>query len=152
MRRVAAAALSLALLGLCAGCSIVGATAGAVTSVTAATVATAGKVTVATVKTTGRVAGAAMTSSGEVTAGGLEAAAKLSRAGMVVVVDAGTGAITELPWQEGMRLAAAVEAAKVSGPARALKIYRQGQITRLDRLQSAPQLALLAGDVIELAR
>jgi len=150
--RRATAALFLVLAGLCAGCSVIGATAGAVTSVTAATVSTAGKVTAATVKTTGRVAGAALTSSGEVTAGGLEAAASLSRAGMVVVVDGGSGAITELPWEEGMRLAATMEAARVSGPMKALKIYRQGQITRLDRVQSAPQLALLAGDVIELAR
>lgn len=143
------AVLSLAAL---AGCSIVGATAGAVGTVAATTVKATGKVAAATVSTTGKVAAAAVSSSGDVTAGGLESAARLSRAGMVVVVDAGTGAVAELPWEEGLRLYAAAEQARLGGAERALALHRQGQVTRLDRLRLAPDLPLRAGDVVEFLR
>lgn len=148
------AAALLALLGLAAGsgCSIVGATAGAVGAVAATTVTATGKVAAATVSTTGKVAAAAVSSSGDVTAGGLESAARLSRAGMVVVVDAGSGAVAELPWEEGMRLYVAAERARLGGAERALTLHRQGQVTRLDRLGQAPNLALRAGDVVEFLR
>lgn len=137
---------------LCGGCGVVGAAVGATGQVAAATVTTAGKLTVATVKTTGKVATAAVTSSGDVTAGGLESAAKLSKTGMVVVVDGGSGAVAELPWRDGLRLAAAMESARVEDASRALAIYQGRHVTRLARLAGAPDFELRSGDVIEILR
>lgn len=149
MRRAAGAIAGLvALAG--AGCSVVGTTVGTAGKITAAAVGAAGKLTVATVTTTGKVAAAAVTSSGDVTAGGLESAAKLSRTGMVVVVDSTTGAAAEVPWQDGLRLAAAIDSARVGDLSRAMKIYQGRHVTRLPAAGDAAGLVLQAGDVIEL--
>lgn len=150
--RLAAVLLAGVAWSVVSGCSIVGATVGTAGKVTAATVTTAGKVAVATVKTTGKVAAAAVTSSGDVTAGGLETAAKMSRVGMVVVVDGTTGAVAEVPWRDGLKLAAAVEAARLGDPVGALKIYQGRHVTRLAGLGNAPGLSLHSGDVVELVR
>jgi len=91
--RLAAAALALIAVWFSGGCLVVGVTTAPVGAVTT-TVKTAGKVTVATVGATGRVAAAAVSSSVEANALTAETAAKLARAGAVVVVDSGTGAVT----------------------------------------------------------
>lgn len=150
MRVAAGALLALAIL-TCGGCLVVGATIAAVGAVTAVSVKTASKVTVATVGTTGRVAAAAITSSGEVTALSLESAARLARAGMVVVVDAGTGAIVEMPWQEGMQLYTAAQSGRLSGSFNAAKIFRGGRMFTADlKKADSVRQVLRAGDVIEL--
>jgi hypothetical protein len=137
------------------GCSIIGATAGAVGTVASTSIKAAGTVVGATVKTTGRVVGAAVSSSGEVTAGGLESAAKLAKTGMVVAVDAGSGAITEMPWQQGMELAMAAQGGKFDATFNTAKIYRQGRVITADMedvRSGAQKLALQSGDVVEFAK
>jgi hypothetical protein len=151
--RWAAAALALAAVLFCSGCLVVGATVAAVSAVTVTTVKTAGKVTVATVGATGRVAAAAVSSSGEVTALTVETAARLARAGAVVVVDAGTGAVTQLPWQQGMKLYAATQAGPDGVSFNTAKIFREGRAVAADLRQvRAAEQALHAGDVVELRR
>lgn len=138
-----------------AGCSVVGATAGAVATVASTSIKATGSVVGATVKTTGRVVGAAVSSGGEVTAGGLESAAKLAKTGMVVAVDAGSGAITEMPWQEGMELAMAAQNGKFDAAFNTARIHRQGRVITADMAavrSGAQKLALHPGDVVEFAR
>jgi len=150
--RWAAALLSLGLVFSSGGCLVVGAAVAAVGAVTVTSIKTASKVTVATVSTTGRVAAAAVTSSGEVTALTMESAARLARAGMVVVVDASNGATVQMPWRQGMQLYAAT-ATGAGGAFRIAKIFRAGQLIAADLKRPAgAQLALLAGDVVELHR
>jgi hypothetical protein len=150
VRRVAAL-LALGSLLACSGCIVVGAAVATVAAVTATTVKTAGQVTVATVETTGRLATAAVTSSGGTTALTMESAARLAQTGMVVLVDAGNGATTALPWQPGLKLYAAAQAGNFSGTLKAAKIFRSGQTLAADlKSARAAELALRAGDVVEL--
>ncbi|MBI2517048.1 MAG: hypothetical protein HYV95_09040 [Opitutae bacterium] len=154
MRRAAVLLLALHIL-LGGGCAVVVTTAMVAGSVAAATVATAGKVTVATVKTTGKVAASAVTSSGDVAALSMESAARLARAGMVVVVDGASGAVTEMPWREGLRLAQAVEAGRFSSGLRVANIFRRSGVVAADlaRVRAGREdHALLSGDVLELRR
>jgi sugar lactone lactonase YvrE len=153
--RPAALFLIAASAAFIAGCSIVGATAGAVGTVASTSIKAAGTVVGATVKTTGRVVGAAVSSSGEVTATGMESAAKLAKTGMVVAVDAGSGAITEMPWQQGMELALAAQNGKFDAAFNTAKIYRQGRVITADMeavRAGAQKLALQSGDVVEFAK
>jgi len=131
------------------GCVVVGAAVASAAAITATTVKTAGKVTTATIKTGGKVTAAAVTSSGDVAALSMESAAKLARAGMVVLVDGGSGAVFELPWREGLRLQQAVQAQNLSAAFKAAKIFRQGRIINSSLKQSP---ALRPGDVVELLR
>jgi seryl-tRNA(Sec) selenium transferase len=150
---LAVAALSLLTILFCSGCLVVGATVAAVGAVTVTTVKTAGKVTVATVGATGRVASAAISSSGEMTALTVETAAKLARAGAVVVVDAGSGVVTELPWRQGMQLYAATSAGPGGVSFNTARIFRDGWAVAADLRQArAAEQALRPGDVIELRR
>jgi len=152
VRRVGATLLLFSVL-LCHGCLVVGASVAAVRAVAVTSVKTAGKVTVATVGATGRVAAAVVSTSGEMTALTVESAAKLARAGAVVVVGAGTGAVTELPWRPGMQLGAAVQAGNQGAGFRTAKIFRGGWAMAADlRRARAGEPALLAGDVVELRR
>lgn len=150
--RVIAALLGLPFVLAGSGCLVVGATAAAVGAVAATTIKTASKVTVATVETTGRVASAAMTSSGEVTALSMESAAKLAKTGMVVVVDASSGATTELPWQQGMKLYAAAQSGNPAGHFSTAKIFRDGTMLAAALKGRAAEQPLSAGDVVELHR
>lgn len=124
-------------------------------SVAAATVSTAGKVTVATVRTTGKVAASAVTSSGDVAALSMESAAKLAQVGMVVVVEGATGAVTEMPWREGLRLAQTVGASRFSTEYRVANIFRGSGVVaaNLARVRAGREdYALQSGDVLELRR
>lgn len=138
------AMVTLVVLGavlFCNGCIMVG-----------ATVAAIGAIVTVKMKPSSRVAA---TAPGP--AGGLsqESAAGLAKAGQVVIVDAGTGAKAELPWQEGMRLAGAAMAGNFNGNFRAARIFRGGRLLAAD-LQGAQnggaELLLRAGDVVELHR
>lgn len=152
MRSVALGLLLLqAALG--GGCVVVVATAGVVGTVAATTVKTAGKVTVTTVKTTGRVASAAISSGGEVTALTLESAATLARTGKVVVVDGGSGAVMEMPWQDGLRLYSALQTGGLPAAADTAKIFRAGRVFNADLKEvrkKKTDYPLFSGDVIEL--
>ncbi len=146
------ALLSLALLLQCSGCLAV-AVVSTASAVAIVAVKTTGKVAVATVSTTGRVASAALTSSSEVTALTLESAARLAKTGTVVMVDGGSGALVELPWQDGMKLYQAVQTGKFSGRFSAAKIFRNGGMLTADLKQvraGATNPLLSSGDVVEL--
>ncbi len=151
--RFAGALLALFAILVCNGCIVVGATVATVAAVTAVTVKTVAKVTVATVETTGKFATATVTSSGEARTMSVESAVKLAKAGMVVVVEAGSGATAELPWRQGMQLYSAAQAGKFSGSFSAAKIFRDGKILSANLNQTrAAELALRSGDVVELRR
>jgi hypothetical protein len=151
--RWAAAGLLLAAVLLAGGCALVTATVGGAAAITATTVKATTKVTTATVATTGKVTAAAITSSGDVAALSMESAARLARAGMVVLVDSGSGAVFELPWQEGLQLHAALEANKLRTVYKAVKIFREGRVlTARLRKAAAAGPALRPGDVVELLR
>ena len=131
----------------CSGCLVL-ATVAAVGAVAATSVKTTGKVAVAVVGTTGRVASAAISAPVAPAALTTDSAARLAHAGLVVVVDGGNGAATNLPWQEGMTLAAA---AGKSGSFSAANIFRGTRVLPADLRQAwTAELALLAGDVVEL--
>lgn len=153
--RPAAALILLLSLGAASGCTVVVATAGAVGLVAATSVKTAGKVTATTVKTTGRVATAALSSGGEVSALTLESAARLARTGMVVLVDVQSGAVTELPWREGLQLSAAVQAGHPGAQFARAVVFRSGRRLTADLAavhSQSPRLGLQSRDVIELQR
>ena len=150
--KLAAAVIFLALALLAEGCVLVVATASAATEVAATAVTTAGKVTVATVKTGGKIAVSAVNSSGDMAELTLESAARLSRTGMVVVVDAGTGAVSEIPWRHGMRLAQVMQAGRLSGTFEAARIFRGGAVTAADlasKRSNGADWPLHPGDVVE---
>lgn len=147
-----AAVCALGLLLNCCGCVAV-AVVSVASAIAVTTVKTTGKVAVATVATTGKVASAAVSSSGSVTALSIESAAKLARAGMVVAVDAGTGAIVQLPWRDGMQLYAATQSPGLGGNFKAAKIFRAGRAVTADlRKNGAAAIALHPRDVVELRR
>ncbi len=106
----------------------------------------------AAVSATGRVAGAALGATGAVTSGGLNALAALSTAGMVTFVDAATGAIVRVPWQEGMTLYAGAETAQIRTARRAVDLVRAGRYlySNLDYTDDTARLPVLAGDVVRL--
>lgn len=145
----------MAILWGTSGCSVIVATAVVASSVAAATVTTAGKVTVATVKTTGKVVSSAVTSSGDIAALSMESAAKLARVGAVVAVDASSGVVTELPWQEGMRLYAAAQNGNLGATYKTAKIFSGGRAVTADLRRVRAGLEdyqLRSGDVVELRR
>lgn len=153
--RIAAGLLLLASVLLNGGCVVVAATVATATAITATSIKAAGKVTTATVATGGKVTAAALTSSGDVAALSMESAARLARAGMVVLVDGGSGAVFELPWQEGLQLRQAMEAGNLRAAFKAAKIFREGRVIRAVLQgggQPANVPALLPGDVVELRR
>ena len=150
MKRLLIGVVLMAACLACSGCLVL-ATVAAVGAVAATTVKTTGKVAVATVKTTRHVASVAVSAPvAPATPAALttDSAARLAHAGLVVVVDGGNGAATNLPWQEGMTLAAA---AGKSGSFSAANIFRGTRVLPADLRQAwTAELALLAGDVVEL--
>ena len=110
---------------------------------------TAGSAVVAT----GRVAGAALGATSAVTSGGLNALAALSTAGMVTFVDAATGAVVRVPWQEGMTLYAGAETAQIRTARRVIDVVRAGRFlySKIDYSADTARLPMLAGDVVRLA-
>ena len=141
-----------ALLTVGSGCAAVVATASVATSVAPTTVKTAGKVTVATVKATGKVVTSTVTTSGDVTSLTIDSAGKLARVGMVVAVDAATGAVYETPWRDGLKLSALVQGARFGAAAEVARIFRAGTQfdVLLDRVrQRAEDVTLRSADVVE---
>ncbi len=147
-----AVVLALAILLQCGGCLAV-AVVSTASAVTITAVKTSDKVASATVSTTSRVVSAATTTSGDVAAVTPESAAKLTRAGKVVLVDAGTGAIVQLPWREGLQLYPATQTGPLKGAFSAARIFRAGRIISgsLKKIRAGgPDFALHSGDVVEL--
>jgi len=137
------------LLG--SGCLVL-ATVAAVGALATTTIKTTGKVAGAAVETTGRMAAAAISAPAEPAALTVESAARLSQPGVVVVVDRSNGAVSELPWQDGMTLAAAASVGKNGGYS-AAAIFRNNRLLPADLRQTwTGDLVLFAGDVVELRR
>jgi hypothetical protein len=134
--KIAAGLLCLCALLACSGCFVVA------TGVVAAVVVSA-----TAEKTPGQ-------NTGPATGRAVESPARLSKQGMVVVVDAGSGATTELPWHAGMLLSTAAQAAHFGGSVGA-SIFRAGKVLTVERTQVGAGTAgpeLRAGDVVELRR
>lgn len=137
------------------GCTLVTVTAATAGSVAAAAVSTAGKVTVATVKTGGKLAASAVSTSGDVTSLTIESAARLARTGVVVAVDAGTGAVTELPWRDGMQLGMALQSGRLGGGYHTARVFRSGAVYPVSLGNQAGAVSdwrLQSRDVVELLR
>jgi len=115
----------------------------------ATTVVVAGETAGTVVKTTGKVAASAVRATGAVADGGITAAAKLARAGMVTFVDVATGAVTRVPWSQGLTLAGGADAAKVRVAARAVQVIRAGKLAYALANAKGP-LPLAAGDVVRV--
>jgi len=146
------AGLTLAAACLaCSGCFVL-ATIAAVGAVATTTVKTSGKAAAPTAGTEGHAAPAAPASSGGATVLSPESAAQLSRPGQVVIVDGSNGSTTNLPWKDGMTLGAAASTGK-AGAYGTATIFRDGRLRPVDLRQSwTADLALFAGDVVELRR
>ena len=113
----------------------------------ATTVVVAGETAGAVVKTTGKVAVGAVRATGSVADGGITAAAKLARAGMVTFVDVATGAVTRVPWQQGLTLAGGAQAAKVQVATQAVQVIRAGRMAYALAQAKGP---LASGDVVRV--
>ncbi|HWA10780.1 MAG TPA: hypothetical protein VG838_15165 [Opitutaceae bacterium] len=143
--------LGPAAAGLSAGCLVYQAVTTPV-NLAATTVVAAGRTAGAVVSTTGKVASAAVSSSGSVAADTLEGAAKLAHAGMVTFVDASTGTVVRVPWQEGMTLAGAADAAKVRTAQQSLAILRSGLVVYAATKNPDVTVPVSAGDVVRLTK
>lgn len=141
-------ALAGSLLGGC----IVAKAVFAPVKLAATTVVVAGETAGTVVTTTGKVAVSAVKATGSLGSTGIDSAAKLGQAGMVTFVDSATGAVTRVPWQEGMTLAAGGDAAKLQVAQRALDVVRAGKLVYSASQTPAAQLPLQSGDVIRLVK
>jgi len=144
---------TLALLGAAVAVNLGGCLAVAVVTgvgaVAVATVSTAGKVAGATVVAGGKVVSSAITASSDVADSGVNAAAKLSKTGMVVFFDPKSGAVWQAPWQQGLKLVAASQAAQVGTAYQAARIIRGAQVIAAEKKKAA-DLLMKSGDVVEL--
>lgn len=118
----------------------------------ATTVIVAGETAGAVVTSTGKLAISAVNATGNVGSTGIDAAAKLAQAGMVTFVDASTGTIVRVPWQQGMTLAAAGNTAKVDIARRAIDVLRAGKVIYSASKLSGEGAALASGDVVRIAK
>ncbi len=153
MKYLTALVLAAACL-LCSGCLVL-ATVAAVGALATTTIKPAGRASGAAVEPSGRAASvtsAAVSAPAEAAALTVDSAARLSRPGAVVVVDRSNGAVAELPWQDGMTLAAATAAGR-NGSYSAAGIFRKNRLLPADLRQTwTGDLVLFAGDVVELRR
>jgi hypothetical protein len=112
----------------------------------------AGETAGAVVTNTGKLAVSAANATGSVGSGGLDAAAKLAQVGMVTFVDASTGTVVRVPWQEGITLAGAGDAAKVDVARRAIDVLRAGKVIYSASRGGSGGTALASGDVVRLGK
>lgn len=116
-------------------------------------VVVAGETAGAVVTTTGKVATSTVRAVGNVGSDGIDSAARLAQAGMVTFVDAASGTVVRVPWQHGLTVAQAGEAARIDTAQRALDVVRAGRViysAARGARTSAPGIA--AGDVVRLGR
>jgi len=146
--------LSVAALLVCAmlaaGCgTIARKTASGVTSLATGTVKVAGKATgkiaVATIKAGGEVAVSVGKASGR-------ALLDLAKAGAVTFVDAATGAVSSIPFVDGMSLNVALAAAKLDPRLKMFEIIRPSQVLKIgwQQLAKLGGSRLRSGDVIRM--
>ncbi len=147
---MARAAMVAVLVSAWSGCLVYNAVTMPV-KLAATTVVVAGETAGAVVATTGKVAKSAVNAVGNVGSGGIDSAAKLTQAGMVTFVDAASGTVVRVPWQEGLTLASAGDAAKVSLARRTVDVVRAGRVIySASRNSDAPRAAVASGDVVRL--
>lgn len=118
----------------------------------ATTVVVAGETAGAVVSNTGKLVTSAANATGSVGSGGLDAAAKLAEVGMVTFVDASTGTVVRVPWQEGLTLAGASNAAKVDVARRAIDVLRAGKVIYSASRGSGEGAPLASGDVVRIGK
>ena len=148
---VVRAAILAGLGSLAGGCIVVHAVTAPV-SLAATTVVVAGKTAGAVVSTTGKVATAAVNAGGSVAADSFEGTAKLAHAGMVTFVDASSGTVVRVPWQQGMTLAGASDLAKVRAMEQSVAIVRSGLVVYAATKTPDASVPVSAGDVVRLAK
>ena len=117
----------------------------------ATTVVVAGETAGAVVTTTGKVATSAVRATGNVGSGGIDAASKLAQTGMVTFVDAATGNVVRVPWQEGLTLSGAGSVAKGQIAQRAVEVLRGGKIVYSATRTADEGATLVTGDVVKIA-
>jgi hypothetical protein len=118
--------------------------------VVAKTVQIAGTTTVAIVESSGKVAVSAVRATGAVATGGIETSARLARAGMVTFSDQATGLVVRVPWERGLTLLDASNAAKMDVGRSALRLVRDGKPADLGVQPSRGTLVLHSGDVVQV--
>lgn len=148
LRRGSALFGAVVLAGLSGGCLMTKVVTAPV-KLAATTVVVVGETAGAVVKTTGKVAVGAVRATGTVADGGITVAAKLARAGMVTFVDVATGAVTRVPWHQGLTLAGGAQAAQVRVAAQAVQVIRAGRLA-YSLAQAKGPLPLASGDVVRV--
>lgn len=119
----------------------------------ATTVMVAGEAAGAVVSSTGKLAVSAANAAGNIGSGGIDAASRLAQVGMVTFVDASTGTVVRVPWQQGLTLAAgAGQAAQVDFARRAIDVLRAGKVVYSASQLSGDGAPLASGDVVRLGR
>jgi phosphohistidine swiveling domain-containing protein len=136
------------MLGLSLGGCLVFTVAKTAGDVTTSVVKTTGSVAVATVQTGGTVAASVVRTGVGVAVSGVQTAASLAKAGAVVVLDSGSGAVWEMPWTRGMPMSMAIGAATKAG----VQVI-SGKLVRKSKELAIPQdrwakTYLEAGDVV----
>lgn len=145
-----AALLLVAVAGLgCGGCVVYHAVATPV-KLAATGVVVAGETAGAVVTTTGKVAVSTVKAVGTVGSGGIDAAAKLTEVGMVTFVDAASGTVVRVPWQQGLTLASAGDVAKISMARRTVDVVRAGKVIYSASRGNGAGAELASGDVVRL--
>ncbi|HUR58486.1 MAG TPA: hypothetical protein VM029_12290 [Opitutaceae bacterium] len=114
----------------------------------ATTVVVAGETAGAVVSSTGKLAVSAVNATGNVGSGGIDAASRLAQTGMVTFVDVASGSVVRIPWQEGLTLAGAGNAAKLDFARRAINVLRAGKVVYSASKLSGDGAALASGDVV----
>jgi hypothetical protein len=141
----AAARLLVASAGILSGGCTVFKVAAAPVKVAASTVVMVGETAGAVVTTTGRVTVAAVRTTGTLAGAGLDAVARLGQSGSVTFVDAASGTLVRVPWEEGLTLARGGAAAKMRLAGRAVQVVRAGQVVTPEA-----GATLRSGDVVRV--
>jgi hypothetical protein len=147
--RLGCAALAAAGASTLGGCLIYHAVAAPV-KLAATGVVVVGETAGAVVTTTGKVATSTVRAVGNVGSGGIDAAARLTEVGMITFVDAATGTVVRVPWQQGLTLASAGDAAKISMARRAIDVVRAGKVIFSASRVNGNGATLASGDVVRL--
>jgi hypothetical protein len=148
LRLAAGAVASLAVTSF-SGCLAYHAVAAPV-KLAATGVVVAGETAGAVVTSTGKIAVSTVRAVGNVGSTGIDSAAKLAEVGMVTFVDTASGTVVRVPWQDGITLLGAGDAAKVSLARRAIDVVRAGKLVYSASHLNGAGATLASGDVVRL--
>ena len=112
------------------------------------------KVAVGTVGVAGNVAIGTAKVAGSVAGGTIKLAAKLAQAGAVTFFDVASNDVKRVPWQRGMTLAGASNAAKVHLGDRPVDVVRDGKViySAGNGVAKNADAPIAAGDVVQVSR